>query len=360
MDSSPDDVRRSPRLVELQDRQKQLWHAQYKSKQEILTEQAFNERRHLAYQIRKTRMDEAGTSSSVQLSNSAGAHKAESVSIRRRSPRFMGCGNTAETSDQASVQVSNSAGGFIPRRSPRFIAHGNTAESLNQDLHILLWNFVIRRRNMSEEQLVGERERKRVRQRTRRLIMTEEQRLIERDRKKAAKEKLNLPSTSIVNDDAHISKKQLAGERERHRVRQRTHRQNMMEEQRLIESECDRNRYLAAKEKLNFPSSSAGNTSSNLVEHVMHEHAQAEAERLIGRILTIGMNTSEGYMELGPEHKAPIHTTFDDMLEFDEQINNAGDDLDESHQEDMQAVVIPPQSPIVDGGFSTKAKFVNS
>ncbi|XP_026434530.1 uncharacterized protein LOC113332066 isoform X4 [Papaver somniferum] len=340
MDSSPDDVRRSPRLVELQDRQKQLWHAQYKSKQEILTEQAFNERRHLAYQIRKTRMDEAGTSSSVQLSNSAGAHKAESVSIRRRSPRFMGCGNTAETSDQASVQVSNSAGGFIPRRSPRFIAHGNTAESLNQDLHILLWNFVIRRRNMSEEQLVGERERKRVRQRTRRLIMTEEQRLIERDRKKAAKEKLNLPSTSIVNDDAHISKKQLAGERERHRVRQRTHRQNMMEEQRLIESECDRNRYLAAKEKLNFPSSSAGNTSSNLVEHVMHEHAQAEAERLIGRILTIGMNTSEGYMELGPEHK--------------------GDDLDESHQEDMQAVVIPPQSPIVDGGFSTKAKFVNS
>ncbi|XP_026403826.1 uncharacterized protein LOC113299105 isoform X2 [Papaver somniferum] len=310
MDSLQDDVRRSPRIVELQDRQKQLWHAQYKSKQEILTEQAFNERRHLAYQIRKTRMDEAGTSSSVQLSNSAGAHKAESVLIRRRSPRFMGCGNTAETSDQASVQVSNSAGGFIPRRSPRFIAHGNTAESLNQ----------VRRRNMSEEQLAGERDRKRVRQRTRRLIMTEEQRLIERERdrnrKKAAKEKLNLPSTSIVNDDAHISKNSwLVNDKET--VFGREPIDKMMEEQRLIESECDHNRYLAAKEKLNFPSSSAGNTSSNLVEHVMHEHAQAEVERLIGRISTIGMNTSEGYMELVPEHK--------------------GDDLDESHQQDMQA-----------------------
>ncbi|XP_026418315.1 uncharacterized protein LOC113313733 [Papaver somniferum] len=237
-------------------------------------------------------MDEASTSSSFQESNSAGAHKAESVLIRRRSPRFMGCGNTAETSDQASVQVSNSAGGFIPRRSPRFIGRGNTAESLDQ------------------EQLAGERERKRVRERTRLLIMTEEQRSIEselyRNRKKAAKEKLNLPSTSIVNNDPHISEKQLAGERERNRVRQRIHRQNMTEEQRLIEREHDRNRYLAAKEKLNFPSSSASNTSSNLFEHVMHEHVQAEVERLIGGISTVGMNTNEGYMELGPASRGNV------------------------------------------------------
>ncbi|KAI3844343.1 hypothetical protein MKX03_034591 [Papaver bracteatum] len=110
----------------------------------------------------------------------------------------------------------------------------------------------------------------------------------------------------------------------------------MTEGQRLIEMERDRNRYLAAKDKMNLPSSGESNTSPTLFEHVMHEHVQAEVERLIGRISTVGMNTSEGYMELGPEHRAPIHTTFDDMLEFDEQINNTGDDLDESHQEDMQ------------------------
>ncbi|RZC88098.1 hypothetical protein C5167_015903 [Papaver somniferum] len=31
----------------------------------------------------------------------------------------------------------------------------------------------------------------------------------------------------------------------------------------------------------------------------------------------------------------PIHTTFDDMLELDEQINNPEDDCNESHQEDV-------------------------
>ncbi|KAI3831993.1 hypothetical protein MKX03_006367 [Papaver bracteatum] len=65
MDSSQDDLRRSTRFIELQDRQKQLWRAQYKSKQEKMTEQqkqAFNERRRLANQNQKTRMDEASTS----------------------------------------------------------------------------------------------------------------------------------------------------------------------------------------------------------------------------------------------------------------------------------------------------------
>ncbi|KAI3832822.1 hypothetical protein MKX03_026583 [Papaver bracteatum] len=86
---------------------------------------------------------------------------------------------------------------------------------------------------------------------------------------------------------------------------------------------------------MNPPSSSANNISSNLFEHVMHAHVQVEVGRLIGRISTVRMNTSEGYMELGPEHRAPLHTTFDDMLEFDEQINTTGDYLDESHQQDM-------------------------
>ncbi|KAI3856314.1 hypothetical protein MKW92_027232, partial [Papaver armeniacum] len=65
MVSSQDGVRRSPRLIEMQDRQKQLWRAQYKSKQEKMTEQqkhAFNERRRRAYQNRNTRIDEASTS----------------------------------------------------------------------------------------------------------------------------------------------------------------------------------------------------------------------------------------------------------------------------------------------------------
>ncbi|KAI3849422.1 hypothetical protein MKX03_030818 [Papaver bracteatum] len=62
---------------------------------------------------------------SVQVFNSADGF------IPRRCPRFIGCENTAETNVQASVQLSSSAGGFIPRRSPRFIGCGNTTESLD-------------------------------------------------------------------------------------------------------------------------------------------------------------------------------------------------------------------------------------
>ncbi|RZC89266.1 hypothetical protein C5167_030970 [Papaver somniferum] len=259
MDSSQDGVRRSPRLIELRDREKQLWSAQNKSKQEKITgqqKQEFDERRRLAYQKRKTRINEASTSSSVQFSNSAGGF------IPRRSPRFIGCGNTDESLDKASVQVSNSAGVIIPRRSPRFIGRGNTAGLLNE----------VQRRDISEEYLADEQERKRVRERTRRLNMTEEQRSIER---------------------------------ERNRVRERTRRQDMTEGQRLIERERDRNRYLAAKDKMNLPSSIASNTSPSLFEHVMHEHVQAEVEILIGRISTVVMNTSEGYMELGLNTELP-------------------------------------------------------
>ncbi|MCL7025289.1 hypothetical protein MKW94_014643 [Papaver nudicaule] len=51
----------------------------------------------------------------------------------------------------------------------------------------------------------------------------------------------------------------------------------------------------------------------------------------------ISMNTTAGFMELGPEHRAPLHTRYDDMVEFDEQVNRPEDGPDESlHQEDMQ------------------------
>ncbi|KAI3891050.1 hypothetical protein MKW98_007355, partial [Papaver atlanticum] len=122
--------------------------------------------------------------------------------------------------NNTSVQASNSAGshkavaGLIPRRSPRFIGRGNTAESLDQG--------------------------------------------------------------------PHISEEQLANDRERRRVRQRTRQQNMTEEQR----------------------------SSNLFEHVMHEHVQAEVARLLGRVSRVAMNTSEGYMELGPQHRGMLYLPY--------------------------------------------------
>ncbi|RZC68688.1 hypothetical protein C5167_031961, partial [Papaver somniferum] len=94
-DSTQDDICGSPRLIELQDKKKQLWRAQNKSKQKEITEQAFNEKRRIAYQNRKTRMDEA-------VSNLRGAHKAESTLIPRRSPRFIGCENISESLDQCN------------------------------------------------------------------------------------------------------------------------------------------------------------------------------------------------------------------------------------------------------------------
>ncbi|KAI3849866.1 hypothetical protein MKW98_026780 [Papaver atlanticum] len=134
--------------------------------------QAFDERQRIAYQNQKTGINEAGASSSVQASNSAGSYKAVSR--------------------------------LIPRRSPRFIGRGNTAESLDQG--------------------------------------------------------------------PHISEEQLANDRERRRVRQRTRQKNMMEKRR----------------------------SSNLFEHVMHEHVQAEITRLLCCVSRVAMNTSEEYMEYGP------------------------------------------------------------
>ncbi|KAI3905811.1 hypothetical protein MKW98_006445 [Papaver atlanticum] len=111
MDSSQDGVRRSPRLIELHDKEKQLW-------------RAFNERRRLAYQNRKTRIDEASTSLDPPNKN----EPAMTTKLNLSGPDLYSLQNTSNS----SVQFSNSAGGFIPRRSPRFIGCGNTAESLDK------------------------------------------------------------------------------------------------------------------------------------------------------------------------------------------------------------------------------------
>ncbi|KAI3898750.1 hypothetical protein MKW98_000863 [Papaver atlanticum] len=69
-------------------KKKQLRHAQYKARQEKMTyheKQALKERCHAAYQNRKTRVNAAAN---VQVSTSAGEHKAESSYVPRRSPRI--------------------------------------------------------------------------------------------------------------------------------------------------------------------------------------------------------------------------------------------------------------------------------
>ncbi|MCL7028488.1 hypothetical protein MKW94_028880 [Papaver nudicaule] len=51
----------------------------------------------------------------------------------------------------------------------------------------------------------------------------------------------------------------------------------------------------------------------------------------------MSMNISNGFMELGPEHKAPLRTRYEDMFEFDEQVDEPEDGADEGQpHEDMQ------------------------
>ncbi|KAI3865419.1 hypothetical protein MKW92_018199 [Papaver armeniacum] len=67
-------------------REIQLWRAQHKSKQEKMTEQqkrVFDERQRIAYQNRKTGINEASASSSVEVSKPAGVHRADSTLIPR-------------------------------------------------------------------------------------------------------------------------------------------------------------------------------------------------------------------------------------------------------------------------------------
>ncbi|KAI3947181.1 hypothetical protein MKW92_011529 [Papaver armeniacum] len=92
--------RRSPRFIELarlrelaetdkDKKKKQLRHAQYKARQEKITDhekQALKERCRVAYQNPKTRVNAAV--SNVQVSTSTGEHKDESSYVPRRSPRI--------------------------------------------------------------------------------------------------------------------------------------------------------------------------------------------------------------------------------------------------------------------------------
>ncbi|RZC87057.1 hypothetical protein C5167_041987 [Papaver somniferum] len=70
----------------------------------------------------------------------------------------------------------------------------------------------------------------------------------------------------------------------------------------------------------------------------MRQHVQVEVERIIGHGSALSMNTTAGFLELGPDHRAPLRTRYEDMVEFDEQVDRFEDVHDESHQEDPQEV----------------------
>ncbi|KAI3951129.1 hypothetical protein MKW98_028533 [Papaver atlanticum] len=105
MDSLSSHPRRSPRLTDLArvreltgtdtEKERRLRRAQYRAKQDSITEgerQERNERRRAAYRARisaaNCQPDDRETSSSVQVCKSAREHKAESSCILRRSPRI--------------------------------------------------------------------------------------------------------------------------------------------------------------------------------------------------------------------------------------------------------------------------------
>ncbi|KAI3937320.1 hypothetical protein MKW98_001891 [Papaver atlanticum] len=182
-----------------------------------------------------------------------------------------------------------------------------------------------RRQNMTADQLADERQMNCDRQRIRRQNMTEEHRFAVRERDHirhiARKENLNLPSTSTGNNDARLFETVI----QQH--------QSLTSEDRLLQIERSQNEYKARK---HLPSSSTSNNKTTLFEHVMQKHVQEEVERIIGGNSTMSMNIAAGFMELGSEHRALMHTSSEDMVEFDDQINEPEDGTDESHQEDTR------------------------
>ncbi|XP_026459925.1 uncharacterized protein LOC113360655 [Papaver somniferum] len=208
-----------------------------------------NEHRRNQYRARQLNMEIRNLPSSSTSNNET------TLFIPRRSPRFIGCGSTTESTS-------------IPRRCPRFIGCRSTTESLDQGQS--------------------------------------------RD-----------PQTTIMKNSR---KKQLW------RAQHKSIQEKMTEQQKHAFDERQRIAYQNRKTRINEASASSS----------------AEVTRLLGCVSRVVMNTSEGYMELGHQHRAPIHTTFNDMLEFDEQINNPeDDDCNESHQEDVHEVELPdlPESP---------------
>ncbi|KAI3967172.1 hypothetical protein MKX01_042757 [Papaver californicum] len=101
----------------------------------------------------------------------------------------------------------------------------------------------------------------------------------------------------------NMTEEQRANERQLNRDRQRIRRENMTEEHRSMVSERDRLRYRASKANPTLPSTSTANNDARLFETVIQQHVQAEVERIISRVSIMSMNISEGYMELGPQHR---------------------------------------------------------
>ncbi|KAI3900738.1 hypothetical protein MKW92_036313, partial [Papaver armeniacum] len=103
-----------------------------------------------------------------------------------------------------------------------------------------------------------------------------------------------------------MTEEQRAIERERCRVRNMNRRHNMTDEERLLQNEHRQNQHRSRQQTIenrNLPSTSTTNNDTHLFEHVIHKHVQAEVARLTGRVSAVTMNNTEGYMELGPEHR---------------------------------------------------------
>ncbi|KAI3985843.1 hypothetical protein MKX01_026629 [Papaver californicum] len=112
----------------------------------------------------------------------------------------------------------------------------------------------------------------------------------------------------------NMTEEQCANERQLNRDRQRICLENMTKEQSSMVPERDRLRHRAPKENPTLPSTSTTNNDARLFEIVIQQHVQAEVERTIGPVLTISMNISEGYMELGPQHIGKLYMEFVSML----------------------------------------------
>ncbi|KAI3909474.1 hypothetical protein MKW92_020360 [Papaver armeniacum] len=87
--------------------------------------------------------------------------------------------------------------------------------------------------------------------------------------------------TRSVNERQTMTAEQLATQRAMNRDRQRMRMQNMTEEHMSTIRELDRIRHRAAKEKLNLPSASTGNNDAHLFERVTQQHVQDEVERFM-------------------------------------------------------------------------------
>ncbi|KAI3989592.1 hypothetical protein MKX01_036201 [Papaver californicum] len=207
----------------------------------------------------------------------------------------------------------------------------------------------------SQNRIFTKREWNRLRYRNRIENMTAEEKLLQNERRRIQRiarqqnvENRKLPSSSTSNAEANLtesektematSQSRLVTERERRRDRYRIRQENMTAKEKLLQNEHRRIQRRAGQqnvEKINLPSSSTSNAEANLFEHVIQQHVQEEVERIIGHVSTMSVNTTAGFLELGQEHRAPLHTRYKDMIELDEEVDGLEDNPDESHQEGL-------------------------